>query len=123
MAFLEIILNNPFVQGILVGGAGWLVNKVLGKRADTKAGKVTAALATSSAIIAQLALTEPHKTPAEFIVMAKGVVAVQLAKVGLTDADRTKYQPLIDAAIAQGVALWVKAHPTPTALKMPASKT
>lgn len=122
MSLLSSLLNNPFVQTLVVGGVGWLVNKVMGKRADTKAGKVTAALATASAIMVQLALTEQSKTPAEIVTMFKGVVAVQLAKVGISEAERAKYQPLIDVAISEGVTLWVRHHPNPAALTMPAAK-
>lgn len=119
---LESLITNPVVFSTLVGGATWLANKILGKRADTKAAKVTTALATSAALMTQYAFTEKDKTPAEVISAFKGIVAIQLAKVGVFEKGRAPYQFLIDAAIAKAVEQWVKAHPSPTALTMPITK-
>lgn len=123
MSIITTLLNNPFVQGVLVGGVGWLANKVMGKRANTKAGKVTAALATSAAIMTQFALTEAGKTPKEMLVAFHGVVAIQFAKVGIYEKDLAPYQPLIDMAIAKAITEWVKHHPAPLALTMPITET
>ncbi len=119
MTFLAPLLANPEVQAVLVGGFLWLVNKVMGKRADTKAGKVATALTTSAAIMAQMAMSEPGKTEKEMQAAFKGVVAIQFGKAGFTEAQRAKYQGVIDLAIAKGIELWVKYHPAPSTLTMP----
>lgn len=116
---MEKLLTNPIVFSTLVSGITWLVNKALGKRADAKAAKVTMALATASALMLQYAMTEPNKTPAEVITACKGFVAVQLAKAQVWDTG--PYQLLIDAAISAGVTEWVKRHPSPSSLTMPAT--
>jgi hypothetical protein len=117
------LLSNPEVQAVLVGGVLWLVNKMLGKRKDTKAGKALTAIAIASEQMLQYGLTEPNKTPTEVLIAFKGIAAIQFAKVGFTESDRAPYQPLIDAAISKAVTLWVKAHPDKTALTMPITKT
>ncbi len=119
IGFFKTLLENPYIQTVLVTGAGWLVNKIIGKKADTKAGKVTTALTTSAAIMAQMAMSEPTKTEKEMLAAFKGVVAIQFAKAGFTDAQRAPYQGLIDGAIAEGVKQWVKHHPAPSTLSMP----
>lgn len=119
IAIVTTLLSNPEVQAVAVGGFLWLVNKVLGKRADTKAGKVATALSTSAAIMAQMAMSEPAKTEKEMLVAFKGVVAIQFAKVGFSEAQRAPYQGVIDLAIAEGIKLWVKHHPAPATLTMP----
>ena len=122
MSLITTLLNNPFVQAYLVAGVGWVANKVLGKRANTKLGKATTALATSAAQMAQFALTEPGRTAAEMIVAFKGIVAIQFGKVGFTEADRKPYQPAIDAAIAKAVKEWIERHPAPSSLTVPVTK-
>lgn len=117
---LNTILDNEYFWMLVTTGAGWLVNKVLGKRADSKAGKVAAALATASAEMLQLAITAPSDmTASRLMTQYKGVVAVQLAKIGIYEKDRAPFQPLIDAAISAAVTEWVKRHPTPSSLSMP----
>lgn len=120
MDIVNALLNNQFVQGVLVAGAGWLANKIVGTRTNTTMGRVKSALTTSVAQMLQLALTAPpDMTPERMILQCKGVVAVQFAKVGFAEAQRAKYQPMIDAAIAEAVLHWVKLHPKPKSLKMP----
>ncbi len=119
MTALDTLLNNPFVQTLVVGGIGWLVNKAFGKKADSTLAKATSALATSVALMAQFALTETGRTPAAMITAFKGIVAIQFAKVGFTESQRAPYQPLIDAAIAKAVTEWVRGHAAPLALTMP----
>jgi hypothetical protein len=113
------LLSNQYLVTLAVGGLSWLVHRAFGKRADSKAANLTAALATASALMAQYCLTEPSKTPEQAIAAFKGIVAVQLAKAGIYEADRAKYQVLIDVAISAAVTQWVKAHPSPSALTMP----
>jgi hypothetical protein len=119
MSILGTLLNNPFVQTLIVGGAGWLANKIMGKRADTKAGKATAALAAAVAQMAQVALTEPGKSAKEMVSAFKGIVAIRFGAAGFDEKARAPYQPLIDAAIAKAVEQWVKHHPAPASLTMP----
>lgn len=123
MSFLPALFSNPEFQIVALGGLSWLVNKILGKRAETKLGKATSALTVAAAQMTQYALTEKHKSPNEIIAAFKGIVAIQFAKVGFTEAQRAPYQPLIDVAIAKAVEQWVKHHPEPTALTMPVTKT
>lgn len=113
------LLFDPIVFSTLLGGATWLTNRLLGRRADSKAARVTTAIATSSALMAQYAATTSELTPEKLIIACKGIVAIQLAKVGVYERDRAPYQHLIDAAIAKAVSHWVSAHPTPTTLAMP----
>ncbi len=113
------LLENPWIQTLLVGWAGWAAKKAFGKRADAKAAKVATALATSAAIMAQMAMSEPGKTEKEMLVAFKGVTAIQFAKAGFTEAQREPYQGPIDLAIAKGIELWVKHHPAPISLTMP----
>lgn len=120
---IATLFTNPEVQAVLIFGVGWLAKKVIGKRADSRMGRAVTALAISAEQMLQYALTEPGKTPSEVLVAFKGIVAIQFAKVGLYEADRILYQPLIDAAISKAVTSWVKAHPDPTALTMPVTKT
>jgi hypothetical protein len=119
MSIITTLLNNPFVQAYLVAGVGWVATKVLGKRANTKLGKATTALATSAAQMAQVAMTEPGRSAQEMVTMFKGIVAIQFAKVGFTEADRKPYQPGIDAAIAKAVKEWIERHPSPASLTVP----
>lgn len=119
LSIVTTLLENPFIQTFLVGGASWLVKKALGKRADTKAGKVATALATSATIMTQMALTEPTKTEKEMVAAFKGVIAIQFANAGFTEEQRKPYQGLIDLAIAKAVEQWVKHHPAPSTLTMP----
>jgi hypothetical protein len=116
------LLTDPVVFSTLLGGVTWLANKVLGKRADTKAAKVTTALGTASALMFQYAVTEKDKTPEAVITAFKGIVAIQLAKVGVFEKDRAPYQFLIDAAIAKAVQQWVAVHPNPSGLTMPITR-
>ena len=37
MWLISSLLDNPYVQTLIVGGVGWVVNKAFGKRADSKA--------------------------------------------------------------------------------------
>ncbi len=113
------LLSLPGVMPTLIGGLTWLVNKALGRRADTKLGKATAALAAAVAQMTQVALTEPGKTAKEMIVVFKGIVAIRFAAAGFDEKQRAPYQPLIDAAIAKAVEQWVKHHPAPSTLTMP----
>jgi hypothetical protein len=119
MSIFTALLDNQFVQGVLVAGAGWLVNKIAGKKADTKAGKAGLALATSASLMAQYALTEQGKTAVEMITAFKGIVALSFARAGFTEAQRKPFAPMIDAAIAKAVQEWVQRHPAPSALVMP----
>lgn len=119
MSILGTLLNNPFVQGLIVGGAGWLANKITGKRADTKAGKAAAALAAAVAQMGQVILTEPGKSAKDMITAFKGIVAIRFGAAGFTESQRAPYQPLIDAAIAKAVEQWVKRHPAPAEVTMP----
>ncbi len=119
MNILTTLLNNPFVQGIIVGGAGWLANKIMGKRADTKAGKATAALAAAVAQMGQIILTEPNKSAKDMIAAFKGIVAIRFGAAGFTEVQRKPYQPMIDAAIAKAVKEWVERHPAPATVTMP----
>ncbi len=97
----------------LLGGAVWLGNKVFGKRADTKAAKIAAVLATSSALMAQLVYTAPSSMTVErLILQCKGVVAIQLAKVGIHESDRAPYQPLINRAITEAITKFVAINPS-----------
>lgn len=116
---LSQLLDNQFVQGILVAGVGWLVNKIAGARKDSTTAKAAAALATSVSLMAQFALTEPNQTPTSLLTAFKGIVAIQFAKVGITEAHRKPFQPMIDAAISRAVTEWVKLHPEPQLLTMP----
>ena len=116
------LLTSPVVFSTLLGGATWLVNKVLGKKADTKLAKVTTALGTASALMWQFAVTEKDRTPEAVITAFKGIVAIQLAKVGVYEKDVGPYQYLIDAAIAKAVQQWVAVHPKPESLTMPITK-
>lgn len=119
MSIIGELLNNQFVQGIIIAGAGWLVNKIVGAKKTTTAGRAASALAASAALMTQFALTEANKTPTEMIAAFKGIVAIQFARAGFTEAQRAPFQPMIDAAIAKAVTEWVKLHPTPSALTMP----
>jgi hypothetical protein len=119
MSILESLFSNQYVQAVVVGGLGWLVNKIVGKKADTKIGKATNALSTSAALMTQYALTESGKTAVEMIKAFKGIVAIQFGRVGFTEAQRQPFQPLIDAAISKAVKEWIERHPAPTALIMP----
>lgn len=123
MSFLPALFSNPEFQIVALGGLSWLVNKLLGKRANTRLGKATIAIAIAAAQMTQYGLTEKDKTPKEVIAAYKGIVAIQFAKVGLSENDRALYQPLIDAAISKAVTAWVERHPEPTALTMPVTKT
>lgn len=122
ISLVDTLLRNPFVQTLLVGGAGWLVRKALGKRADTRAGKAAAALAEAVSQMGQYILTEPGKTPEQVIAAFKGIVAIRFGAAGFTEAQRAPYQSLINAAIAEAVYEWAKRHPSPTALTMPVTK-
>ncbi len=116
----ETLLNNPFVQGVLVAGFGWLGAKIWGEKKDSTAAKVTSALATSAALMMQLVLTADHDmTAARMIIQCKGVIAIQFAKVGIYEAARKPHQPMIDAAIATAVTRWLETHPTPRAVVLP----
>ncbi len=107
------LLTDPLVFSTLLGGATWLANKVFGKKAETKAAKVAAAIATSSALMVQLVYTAPSSMTVErLILQCKGVVAIQLAKVGITESNRAPYQPLIDRAIAEAIAKFVSFNPS-----------
>jgi hypothetical protein len=119
MSFFTALLENQFVQAVLIGGAGWLVNKIAGRKADTKAGKAANAIATSAALMAQYGLTEQGKTAVEMIRAFQGIVAIQFARVGFTTAQRVLFQPMIDVAISKAVKEWVERHPARTSLVMP----
>jgi hypothetical protein len=119
---IESLITNPVVFSTLLGGATWLVNKILGRRADTKAAKVGTAIGTASALMLQYTLTEKDKTPEQVIIAFKGIVAIELAKVGVYEKDRAPYQFLIDIAIAKAVTHWVTSHPAPQSLTMPVAK-
>jgi ammonia channel protein AmtB len=81
--------------------------------------KVTTALSTSAAIMAQMAMSEPNKSEKEMVAAFKGVVAIQFAKAGFSEVQRAPYQGLINLAIAKAVEQWVKHHPAPATLTMP----
>ena len=118
-SLITMLFTTPEGQAALTLGVGWLVKKVLGKRADTKLGKATQAATTSAAIMAQMALSEPNKTEKEMIAAFKGVIAIQFAQAGFTEEQRKPYQGLIDLTIAKAVEQWVKHHPKPSTLTMP----
>jgi hypothetical protein len=121
---IATLLTNPLVVSTLLAGLGWVTNKIVGAKKDSTAAKVAAALATSTALMAQFVLTEPSsKTPTEMITAFKGIIAIQFAKVDISDLARALAQPLIDKAIAEAVTQWVKLHPTPASLTMPITKT
>jgi hypothetical protein len=113
------LLSLPGVMPTLIGGLTWLVNKALGRRADTKLGKATAALAAAAAQMTQVILTEPGKSAKDMVTAFKGIVAIRFAAAGFDEKSRAPYQPLIDAAIAKAVEQWVKRHPDPSVLTMP----
>jgi hypothetical protein len=117
---LSALLTDPFVFSTLLGGATWLANKLLGKRANTKAAKVATAIATASALCTQYVLTEKNKTAEEVIRACKGHFAIQLAKSGVYEIG--PYQHLIDVAISAAVTKWVELHGDPGSLTMPATK-
>lgn len=112
------ILKDPTVIATILGGVGWILNKIRTTKKDNKTVQAMAALASSIAMMTQFTLTEPDtKTPEEMIRMFKGIVAVQFANAKIYDL--TSWQPLIDKAIAEAVTEWVERHPRPTTLKMP----
>jgi hypothetical protein len=123
MSGIADLLNNQIVQGILVAGAGWLLNKLHVTSKASTLTKVGAAIATSSDLMLQFVLTEPSsKTPEEMLRAFKGIVAIQFAKTGISDAAMAAAQPLIDKAIAAAVTKWVELHPAPHDLTMPITK-
>lgn len=114
------LLTDPVVFSTLLGGATWLANKVLGKKASTKAAKVSAAIATATAIGLQMTLTaRPETTVESIIVQLKGLFAIQLAKAGIYEKDRAPYQLLIDKAISELVLRFIADHPDRKALTLP----
>lgn len=119
IAIFATLLANPYVQGVIVAGAGWAVQKIAGKHIDNKAAKVAALLATCAALMTQYVITEPNKTPEEVKSALKGIVAIQFAQAGIYEKDRALFQPLIDKAISEGLTQWVKLHPNPSSLTMP----
>ncbi|MGH7179911.1 MAG: hypothetical protein ACREJC_21220, partial [Tepidisphaeraceae bacterium] len=61
----------------------------------------------------------PDMTPEKLIIALKGITAIQLAKVGITEADRKPYQPYVDAVISAAVTKWLELHAKPNAVTLP----
>jgi threonine/homoserine efflux transporter RhtA len=102
-------LNLPGVMPTLIAALTWAGHKLLGKRADTKAGKVASAIAEASARMLQQAIeAPPNRTKDQMIIAFKGTVAICLAKIGVTERDREPYQAMIDHAIAVAVTRWME---------------
>ncbi len=117
---LSQLLSNEYIVSGAIAGLSWLAGKIWGKRKDSKLAKVTTALATASALMSQYALAAPSSAPAAGMITAfKGIAAIQLAKVGVTEAQRAPYQPLIDRAISAAVLRWVESHPDRAAVRPP----
>lgn len=103
------LLKNEYFWMAVVGAGGWLWRHIVGKRVDTRAAKVAAALAEAAALCLQLVYTAPPEMTVErMIVQAKGVVAMRLADVGVFEADRAPFQKLIDKVVAEAVAKFVE---------------
>lgn len=118
---LAALTSNPLFITVASWALGWLGLKLHGVRASSRLGKATAAIGEAAAIMAQLALTAPtDMTAPRLITECKGVVAVALAKVGIYEADRAPFQPLIDRAIAEAVEQWIRLHPARQGLPIPA---
>jgi hypothetical protein len=113
------ILGNEYIVSAALGGISWLAGKLWGKRKDSTLARVTTALATSSALMAQYALTMPQAPVASIITAFKGIVAIQLGKVGITERNRAPFQYLIDRAISAAVLRWVEAHGARSAIDLP----
>ena len=122
MSILTTLLGNQYVQALVVGGLGWVVNKIAGKHTDNKAAKLAALVATCTALMSQYVITEPHKTPEEVKVALMGIIAIQFTKAGIYESDRVLYQPLIDKVVNEALEKWVKLHPSPASLTMPITK-
>jgi hypothetical protein len=116
MGIIETLLGNPAIQTLLVGGLGWLVNKVRGERKDSRTRQFSAAMLEAVALGGQALLVEQFPTRDALVIRLKGIVAVTLAKAKIYEKQRAPFQPLIDAAIAELVERWTKAHPTPSEL-------
>ncbi len=121
MSVVTDILSNEYIVASLVAGIGWAGGKLWGKRVDSKLARATTALATSSALMLQIALTSPGMALDRLIVQCKGVVAVQFAKAGFTEAQRAPFQFLIDKAIAEIVLRFVADHADRPSLTLPIS--
>lgn len=117
---LSQILANEVLTTAIVGGISWLAAKLWGKRQDSKLAKVTTGLATASALMTQYALAYgKDATATKMITAFKGIAAIQLARVGFTEAQRAPYQPLIDAAIAAAVTRWLNGHADASSVSLP----
>lgn len=102
-------LNIPGVMPTLIAALTWVGHKVIGKRADARAGKVASAIGEASMRMAQQAIeAPPERTKDQMIIAFKGTVAICLAKIGLTERDRAPYQSAIDHAIAAAVTRWME---------------
>lgn len=120
IAIVTTLLENSYVQGILVGGVLWATNKVAGLFGASRAGKLASTLTTAAGLMTQYALTESAgKTAAQMVIAFKGIVAITFAKAGYTEKQRQTFQIAIDLAINKAVTEWVKLHPAPAGLTMP----
>lgn len=113
-------LDPNLVVTVATGVLSWLGHKIWSAISSSKQNKILSALKTAGHEAKQLVLAaDPDMTAERMIIQLKGVFAIQLAKVGVTEAQRAPYQHLINEGIAAAVTEWMQLHPTPKAVVVP----
>ncbi len=116
---MDSILHQVVVP-VAITLLGWLGAKVHSWRKGKRGALNSALLAATDTVEALARSSVGAKSVSEYQLLAKGAVAVQLAKLGY-DVDRlplTLYMAR-EAIIAGGTKLFVALHPNPTSLTVP----
>jgi hypothetical protein len=109
-SLLKAIFSNEYLVTFLGSALVWAGGKLVGALRGKASSKALTAIETAFSIGEQFVISGNGHTPQELITALKGVFAIQLSKVGIHEAARKPWQPVIDKGISKLVAQWYKLH-------------
>lgn len=112
-------INPDWVIAIVTGLVTFFGNKLWNRASAKTQQRINSALDEARSIIRQLVLTAAPDTTVEQVkIWAKGVVAIQLAKINLKPSNPI-VSGLVNKLIAAAIEEFVVLHPNKTSLKPP----
>lgn len=114
------LISSQWAITFLAGVISYLGHRLWTKADDKQKALIASVFGEIKSIVQQLVLTAPAGTTTEqVIIWAKGAIAIQAAKRGLTIDGNPVLQQLADEIVADAVKQFMALHPEPSTLVPP----